>query len=108
MIIVVSRPRHRRGASAAYSHVQSKLRSHGPCNNGESASTGLTSSMMRERFVLHSFPRPRLLRECCGTDFPFRGCLENIEGLNAYGFGPDDLRAIERENALRILPQLRR
>jgi hypothetical protein len=37
-----------------------------------------------------------------------RGCLENIEGLNAYGFGPDDLRAIERENALRILPQLRR
>jgi predicted TIM-barrel fold metal-dependent hydrolase len=43
-----------------------------------------------------------------GTDFPFRGCLENIEGLNAYGFGPDDLRAIERENALRILPRLRR
>jgi 6-methylsalicylate decarboxylase len=41
-----------------------------------------------------------------GTDFPFRGCVENIEGLMAYGFGADDLRAIERGNALRLLPQL--
>jgi predicted TIM-barrel fold metal-dependent hydrolase len=43
-----------------------------------------------------------------GTDFPFRGCLENVEGLKAYGFGADDLRAIERDNALRIMPQLGR
>lgn len=42
-----------------------------------------------------------------GTDFPFRGCVENVEGLKAYGFGADDLRVIERDNAVRIMPQLR-
>ena len=32
-----------------------------------------------------------------GTDFPFRGCVENVEGLKAYGFDASDLRAIERD-----------
>ena len=41
-----------------------------------------------------------------GTDFPFRGCVENLEGLKAYGFDESDLRAIERDNAMRIMPQL--
>ncbi|TMH44756.1 MAG: amidohydrolase [Betaproteobacteria bacterium] len=41
-----------------------------------------------------------------GTDFPFRDGAEEIGGLAAYGFVPSDLRAIERENALRLLPRL--
>ena len=42
-----------------------------------------------------------------GTDFPFRGCVENVEGLKACGFSAADLQAIERDNALRIMPQLK-
>src|SRR6266849_7296842 len=41
-----------------------------------------------------------------GTDFPFRDRAEEIEGLAAFRFNPRDLRAIERENALRLLPRL--
>ena len=41
-----------------------------------------------------------------GTDFPFRDGAEEIEGLAAFRFEPKDLRAIERENALRLLPRL--
>ena len=41
-----------------------------------------------------------------GTDYPFRGCLENVAGLQSCGFGTRDLRAIERDNALRVMPQL--
>jgi predicted TIM-barrel fold metal-dependent hydrolase len=41
-----------------------------------------------------------------GTDFPFRGCVENVDGLARCGFNADDLLLIERENALRLLPHL--
>src|SRR5437763_15451572 len=41
-----------------------------------------------------------------GTDFPFRDRAEEVEGLAAFRFEPKDLRAIERENALRLLPRL--
>lgn len=41
-----------------------------------------------------------------GTDFPYRSAAENTRGL-AEIFTGSDLRAIERENALRILPRLR-
>jgi len=41
-----------------------------------------------------------------GTAFPFRDGAEEIGGLAAYRFAPNDLRAIERENALRLLPRL--
>ncbi len=41
-----------------------------------------------------------------GTDFPFRDGAEEIRGLSTYGFAPEDLRAIERDNALRLLPSL--
>jgi len=40
-----------------------------------------------------------------GTDFPFRDGAEEIEGLASFRFQPKDLRAIERENALRLLPR---
>ena len=42
-----------------------------------------------------------------GTDFPFRDGAEEIEGLAAFRFNPGDLRAIERENALKLLPTLK-
>jgi predicted TIM-barrel fold metal-dependent hydrolase len=42
-----------------------------------------------------------------GTDFPFRNGAEEIGGLAAFRFGAKDLRAIERDNALRLLPTLK-
>ena len=38
-----------------------------------------------------------------GTDFPFRRAAEEIAGIANYGFSAADVRAIERENALRLL-----
>ena len=42
-----------------------------------------------------------------GTDFPYRPASEEVQGLAAYGFTPNDLMAIERDNAQRLLPRLR-
>ena len=42
-----------------------------------------------------------------GTDFPFRNGSDYVEALNAFGFSEADLRAIDRENALRLLPRWR-
>jgi len=42
-----------------------------------------------------------------GTDFPFRDGEEVNGGLGAYGFSAADLRAINRENALRLMPRLK-
>ena len=42
-----------------------------------------------------------------GTDFPFRDGAEVNAGLAAYRFKPRDLRAIERDNALRLMPTLK-
>ena len=41
-----------------------------------------------------------------GTDYPYRSAAEHTKGL-AEIFSGADLRAIERENALRILPRMR-
>ena len=41
-----------------------------------------------------------------GTDYPYRSAAEHTKGL-AEVFSGADLRAIERENALRILPRMR-
>ena len=42
-----------------------------------------------------------------GTDFPFRDGAEEIGGLAEFRFRPDELRAIERDNALKLLPALK-
>jgi predicted TIM-barrel fold metal-dependent hydrolase len=42
-----------------------------------------------------------------GTDFPFRTGLEHVTGLSNCGFSDADLRKIERDNALALLPRLR-
>jgi 6-methylsalicylate decarboxylase len=42
-----------------------------------------------------------------GTDFPFRSGHEYVRGLRELGFGAADMRQIDRENALRLLPRWR-
>ena len=42
-----------------------------------------------------------------GTDFPFRPGRDYVKGLGEFGFDPADLRAIERDNALALLPRWR-
>jgi predicted TIM-barrel fold metal-dependent hydrolase len=41
-----------------------------------------------------------------GTDFPFRDGAEVNDGLARYGFSAAELRAIDRDNALRLFPRL--
>jgi predicted TIM-barrel fold metal-dependent hydrolase len=42
-----------------------------------------------------------------GSDYPYRPGSEVVEGLTTYGFSAADLLAVERGNALRILPPLK-
>jgi len=42
-----------------------------------------------------------------GTDFPYRTASDHVKGLTDFGFSVDDLAAIERANAIRLMPQLR-
>ena len=42
-----------------------------------------------------------------GSDYPYRTGEDHVKGLAEFGFSAVDLRAIERENALRLLPRLR-
>ncbi len=42
-----------------------------------------------------------------GTDFPYRTSAEHVKGLADYGFSATELQAIERENAMRLLPRLK-
>ena len=40
-----------------------------------------------------------------GTDFPYRPGAEAVAGLTAYGFSAAELEAIDRGNALRLMPR---
>jgi 6-methylsalicylate decarboxylase len=42
-----------------------------------------------------------------GTDFPFRFGWEYVKGLAEFGFDASDLRQIDRDNALALLPRWR-
>ena len=42
-----------------------------------------------------------------GTDFPFGNSAGTAQGLANCGFTPEELRGIDRENALRMLPKFR-
>ena len=42
-----------------------------------------------------------------GTDFPFRNAEDHVQGLRECGFSEGDLKAIESENAKRLLPRWR-
>ena len=41
-----------------------------------------------------------------GTDFPYRTAADHTKGVTLM-FTGDDLKAVDRENALRILPRLK-
>lgn len=41
-----------------------------------------------------------------GTDFPYRTAAEHVRGL-ATAFGAEDLKAIDRDNAVRLMPRLK-
>lgn len=41
-----------------------------------------------------------------GSDYPYRSGADHVKGLRDYGFGAAELRAIERDNAIRLLPRL--
>ena len=41
-----------------------------------------------------------------GSDYPYRTGADTVKGVQEYGFSPADLRAIERGNALRLIPRL--
>ncbi len=41
-----------------------------------------------------------------GTDFPYRTAADHTKGVSAF-FSGDDLKAIDRENALRLIPRLK-
>lgn len=41
-----------------------------------------------------------------GTDFPFRTAADHVKGLGECSFKGDELQAIYRENAVRLMPQL--
>ena len=42
-----------------------------------------------------------------GTDFPYRTAIDHVKGLADFGFGASDLQAIERDNAVRLIPRLK-
>ena len=42
-----------------------------------------------------------------GTDFPYRTAADHVKGLTGYGFSASDLLAIDRENAVRLMPHLK-
>jgi predicted TIM-barrel fold metal-dependent hydrolase len=41
-----------------------------------------------------------------GTDFPFRTSADHVKGLSECGFNEAELKAIYRDNALKLLPRL--
>jgi len=42
-----------------------------------------------------------------GSDYPYRTGEDHVKGLMEYGFSAADLRAIEHDNAIRLIPRLR-
>jgi predicted TIM-barrel fold metal-dependent hydrolase len=42
-----------------------------------------------------------------GTDFPYRDGMEAVEGLRDYGFNAADLTAIDRGNAMKLMPGIK-
>ena len=81
------------------------------CRTGRcrSSASSITSSRRATRAaqiaaLLKMVPVSQVLY---GTDFPFRDGAEVNGGIAAYGFKPDDIRSIEREVALKLIPRLK-
>jgi predicted TIM-barrel fold metal-dependent hydrolase len=67
--------------------------------------TAQTSNAAAMSALLKVVPVSQIL---FGTDFPFRTAADHVKGLKECGvFTPKNLRDIDRENALRLLPRFR-
>jgi predicted TIM-barrel fold metal-dependent hydrolase len=42
-----------------------------------------------------------------GSDMPFVRAAKGVEGLAEIGLSPEETKAIDRENAMRLLPRLK-
>ena len=42
-----------------------------------------------------------------GTDYPYTTMVDHVQGLQKVGFTPQELRGVDRDNLVRILPQYR-
>jgi 6-methylsalicylate decarboxylase len=42
-----------------------------------------------------------------GSDYPFRKGIEAVEGVHNYKFSEEEIKAIDSENAIRVMPRLR-
>jgi predicted TIM-barrel fold metal-dependent hydrolase len=42
-----------------------------------------------------------------GSDYPFRKGIDAVEGVHNYKFSPDEIKAIESQNAIRVMPALK-
>jgi predicted TIM-barrel fold metal-dependent hydrolase len=42
-----------------------------------------------------------------GSDYPYRPGLEAVDGLADYKFSDADARAIDRDNAMKLLPNIK-
>ena len=42
-----------------------------------------------------------------GTDYPYRTAIDHVKGLTDHGFSAGDLQAIDRDNAVRLIPRLK-
>ena len=40
-----------------------------------------------------------------GSDYPFGTIVNIADGLRTCGFSPEEMRGVDRENAVRILPK---
>jgi predicted TIM-barrel fold metal-dependent hydrolase len=54
--------------------------------------------------LLKLIPVPQIM---FGTDYPYVTGKQNVGPLETDGLSPDDLAAIERGNAMRMIPRLR-
>jgi 6-methylsalicylate decarboxylase len=42
-----------------------------------------------------------------GSDYPFRKGVDAVEGVHNFTFSPNDIKAIDSENAIRVMPALK-
>ena len=71
--------------------------------------SSITTRHRRSTSTLPTFtklvPRSHIL---FGTDYPFARAATVSQGLGGFGFSADDLRAIDRDNAVTLFPRLPR
>ena len=48
----------------------------------------------------------RVSQMLLGSDHPYRPLVESVTGLGNYGLSPAELRAVGRDNAIKLLPRL--